>query len=260
MQKRNFLSIFLLIFSFMLWHSAWAAKKINPSLEKIYLEELDAFYDANVDYKKFSGRVTDRDKTGQIFKVHSESKNVKFFRTGDKVEFNIARLKVDRCTGFIRGIEKDYFIIHVKEIHPCWKKDEYFRRGTILVFYSVDLEKRVKEAAKFRILLVHRRKSFLTQLNNLNHFLWSFNQQKVLLAGEYDKKIQEIVERKQKALENLLVKKEDSIRLQKELIFRLDSLDNDLDHFRIDKAELYIDRWHLDQDLGLPIINRPQIK
>ena len=61
-----------------------------------------------------------------------------------------------------------------------------------------------------------------------------------------------------KALENLLSRKNDEIKLQRELVYRLDTIDQELDFYRIDKNELMIDRWHLDKDLGYPVYNRPE--
>ena len=55
----------------------------------------------------------------------------------------------------------------------------------------------------------------------------------------------------------LNVKKEDSINLQRELSYRLDKLDKDLEFYRIDKDEPKVDRWHLDHDLGKPVAKRP---
>ena len=72
------------------------------------------------------------------------------------------------------------------------------------------------------------------------------------------KHFQEIEKEKQRDLENLLVRKNDSMRLQQDLIFKLNGLDKDLDFFRVEKNELLIDRWNSDRDLGLPVGNRPQ--
>lgn len=92
----------------------------------------------------------------------------------------------------------------------------------------------------------------------MNHFVWSYDQQKVLTASDYDLKIVEIEKGKQKALEMLLAKKQDQIRLQKELIRRLSELDQELGHYRIERDDLLVDRWHLDHDLGVPVGKRPQ--
>ena len=48
------------------------------------------------------------------------------------------------------------------------------------------------------------------------------------------------------------------MHLQKELIYRLDKLEQDIETYRIEKVELLRDRWALDHDLGLPVGKRPQ--
>ncbi|MBT3584224.1 MAG: hypothetical protein HN509_04925 [Halobacteriovoraceae bacterium] len=222
-------------------------------------EALDSFYDPKFDYSKFSGRVTDRDASGNLIKISSEQQNIKFFRSGDVVEFYVAnRSSHNRCRGFVRNVEKGYFTLYVGDIYSCWKQEEFFRRGTLIVFRSGQLGARVKDASIYRVVLLKRRKDYFKQLHGVNHFIWSYNQQKVLTAADYDKKIVELQKGKQRALEMLLVKKKDQILLQRELSRRLDSLDRDLEFYRIEKDEVLVDRWHLDHDLGLPVGRRPQ--
>lgn len=235
------------------------AKELQQDITKLEkLEDEDSFYDKDFDYSSFSARVTDRDKTSNIIKISSENRNIKFFRAGDEVLFNIASMKDrDKCEGHVRSVEDKYFVIFVKDLIPCWGKSEYFRRGTVLVVKSFRLAERVREASIYRGILLKRKKSFFRQLNNVNHFVWSYNQQKVKVAADYDREIARIRKKKQRALEELQLNKKDQIVLQKELIHRLDGVDEDLDFYRIEKDELMIDRWHLDQDLGVPVGKRP---
>lgn len=221
--------------------------------------ERDSWYDPDFNYSSFPARVTDRDKSGNVLKVWSESGNVRFFRAGDQVSFQIpSKRKDNECEGYVRSVERHYFVMYVKDFYPCWGKGEYFRRGTILDLHSVDLAKRVREASLYRYVLIKRRKDFLRQLNEINHFVWSYDQQKVKLASEYDKRISDIEKKKQRSLSNLLNKKRDQILLQKELAGKLDELDQDIGFYRIEKNELLVDRWHSDLDLGQPVKNRPQ--
>ena len=219
--------------------------------------ELDSFYDAKVDYANFLGRTTDRDTSGNIIKISSDNGNIKFLQTGDSVSFSLPKSKDKLCTGYVRGIEKKYFILYVKDYYPCWKKDDYFRRGTILFFRSPILASRVKDASIHRSLLIKKRKDFLRQLDETNNFLWSYDQKRILAAAEYDKKILELRHAKQKRLGKILSQKKDSIKLREELIKRLDTIDKDIDHYRIEIYERGFDRWNLDLDLGLPVSNRP---
>lgn len=240
------------------------SKKLADELKKdiSYLEKTeneDSFYDNNFDYASFSARVTDRDKTSNIIKITSENRNIKFFRAGDSVMFNIASMQgKKKCEGHVRSVEDKYFVIFVKDLIPCWGKTEYFRRGTVLVMTSYRLAERVREASIYRRVLLRRKKDFFKQLNKVNHFVWSYNQQRVKVAATYDRKMMEVRKQKQRALEELQLNKKDQIQLQKELIYRLDSIDEDLSFYRIEKDELAIDRWHLDQDLGIPVGKRPR--
>ncbi len=226
----------------------------GPTLEE---QVKDSFYDPKFDYSEFTGRVTDRDETGSIVKISSEDQNIKFFRSGDEVRFRMAGHGTNRCTGYVRSVEEDYFVLYVKDITRCWGETSYFRRGAMLVFESDQLAARVRDASNFRIILLKRRRDYLKQLNDINHFVWSFDQERIKMASEFDEKITALRQAKQKALDMLNVKKEDSVNLQRELSYRLDKLDKDLEYYRIDKDEPKIDRWHLDHDLGKPVAKRP---
>lgn len=219
----------------------------------------DSFYDVKADYTMFSGRVTDRDATASIVKISSENKNVKFFRAGDLVEFKIQNNKEgDYCQGYVRSIEPDYFVMYAKELFPCFPKEEYFRRGTALIMHSEKLAERVREASVYRASLINKKKDFMVQLNDINNGIWNFEERKVQTAADYDRQIAELEKAKIKALDDLLSRKNDEIKLQRELAFRLDNIDKELDFYRIDKNDLLFDRWHMDHDVGLPVYDRPE--
>ncbi len=231
----------------------------NSLKKESLLVDTDSFYDPSFDYTTFSGRVTDRDATTSIVKVSSETKNVKFFRAGDLIEFKIQKMEGDGfCQGYVRSIEDNYFIMYARELGPCFPKEEYFRRGTALILRSEKLAQRVREASVYRSSLLNKKRDFMTQLNGINNGIWNFEERKVQVAAEYDRKIAEIEREKLKALENLLSRKNDEITLQRELAFRLDSIDKEIDFYRIDKNEPLVDRWHLDHDLGYPVYERPE--
>lgn len=222
-------------------------------------EGFDGFLEPGADYSRFTGRVTDRDRHANILKVSSESKNIRFFRAGDLVQFQLASDQQSRqCEAYVRSIEEGHFVIYVKDLNRCFNIDAYFRRGAMLVFESQRLAERVYEASKYRVLLVARRRDFFEQLNRINHFIWSFDQERVKVAADYDKRILELQEARERALAGLNKTKQDNIRLQRELMTKLDELDRDLDYHRISKDELHVDRWHLDHDAGVPVEDRPQ--
>jgi hypothetical protein len=230
---------------------------------KVPLETLkidaDSFYDTKFDYSKFSGRVTDRDSTASIVKISSETKNVRFFRAGDLVLFKIQNNKdSEYCQGFVRSIEENFFVLFVKDLIPCFPKEEYFRRGTALIMQSDKLATRVREASVYRASLLYKKKDFMVQLNGINSDVWNFEERKIQAAAEFDQKIAEIEKQKTRALDQLLAQKNDQIRLQRELAYRLDSIDKELIFYRIEKDELLFDRWHLDHDLGYPVYTRQE--
>lgn len=237
-----------------------AASTSSLKLPKETLKiDADSFYDSKFDYARFSGRVTDRDQTASIVKVSSENRNVKFFRAGDMIEFKIQNNKdSDYCQGFIRSIEDNYFVMYVKELFPCFPKEEYFRRGTALIMHSVKLGARIREASIYRATLLNKKKDYMQQLNGINSDVWNFEERKIQVAAEFDQRIAEIEKQKTKALDELLTQKNDEIKLQKELAYRLDNIDKELNFYRIEKDELLFDRWHLDHDLGYPVYERPE--
>jgi len=221
----------------------------------------DSFFDPKYDYSRFAGRVTDRDESKTIFKVESENFNIKFFRAGDTLNFRVVNSEIQKdrnCHASIRDTEKNHFVMYVRNISECWDTTDYFRRGAQLEFFSLDLSERIQSASQYRLLLLKRKEDFLLQLNGINNFMASFEQQKVLLAAEFDKKILALQKEKEDALDTLVGRKVDSANLQKELGFRLDSLEEDLKHYRIEKVENLVDRWILDQSGDTPVSNRPQ--
>jgi hypothetical protein len=213
----------------------------------------------DIDYERFSGRVTDKDDASRIFKVKVENNNSKFFRAGDLVLFKV-NLKDDRdyCKAFVRNVEDFHFTMYVESLAPCYSTEQYFLRGTVLNFYSKVLGVRVFEATKYREQLVVRKEDFLKQLNDINHFLWTFDQQKVKTAANYDEEINRLMREKRKALDDMIALKQERLNLQNELMLKLNELDESLKYYRVERQELMTDRWNSDHDSGLPFGQRPQ--
>lgn len=227
--------------------------RLQPKIE----EKVDSFYDPNFDYSTFTARITDRDKSTRVYKVSSENKNIAFFNSGDRIRLRLAS-GTKFCHASVRSVEEGYLVIFIDNVGRCWSYDPFLRRGTMIVVKSDTLAERVRDASIYRHILLKRKKDYYTQFNNVNHFLWSYEQKRIQLAEEYDNQIAILERKKANALEQLRSKKEDSIKLQKELSYRLDGLDRDLDTYQIRKDDLIIDRWHLDHDLGLPVQKRPE--
>jgi hypothetical protein len=248
------------ILFFCLWGTAQGVIVVpNLPAEGVLGPENRGSIDPGVDYERFSGRVTDKDDSSRVFKVHVENNNTKFFRAGDEVLFKL-NLKENRqyCKGFVRSVEDFHFTMYVESLSPCYSVDEYFRRGTVLNFYSKTLALRVFEASKYRDQLILRKEDFLKQLNDINHFLWTFDQQKVKTAADYDERINQLQREKRKALDDMITLKQERLVLQNELMKKLNELDESLLFYRVERQELMTDRWQMDHDQGLPVGHRPQ--
>lgn len=251
---------FSLLFFFLFLQTA-SAVIVVPNLpnEGVVLPDNRGAIDPTVDYERFSGRVSDKDDNSRVFKVHVENNNSKFFRAGDQVLFKV-NLKDNRdyCKAFVRNVEDFYFTIYVESLAPCYSTENYFRRGTVLNFYSKVLGERVFEASKYREQLILRKEDFLKQLNDINHFLWTFDQQKVKTAANYDEQINRLQREKRKALDDMITLKQERLVLQNELMKKLNELDESLLFYRVERQELMTDRWEMDHDQGLPVGQRPQ--
>lgn len=231
----------------------------NLPVQGVLDPENNSSIDPKVDYERFSGRVSDKDDTSRVFKIQVENNNSKFFRAGDEVLFKL-NLKEGRdfCKGFVRSVEDFHFTIYVESLSPCYSSEEYFRRGTVLNFYAKVLATRVLEASHFREQLVLKKEDFLKQLNDINHFIWTFDQEKVKTAAKYDEEINRMVREKRKALDDLITLKQERLVLQNELMKKLNELDESLLFYRVERQELMTDRWESDHDSGLPFGQRPQ--
>ncbi len=251
----------LLSFTILLFHSTVMALVTSPNYpaKGIVSPDQSGFLDEKIDYSRFPGRVTDKDDTGHILKIRTENNNSKFFKIGDEVAFHLPN-KSSRylCRGHVRAVEDFYFSMYVNDMSLCFEEQSYFKRGTALSFVSETLARRIYEASEYRSLLLYRRKDYLSQLNDINHFIWSYDQERVKTAADYDKRILEIQKEKERALDNLLLKKREGHILQTDLKKKLDQMDDNLKFYQIERQELMTDRWNLDHDLGLPVGERPQ--
>lgn len=240
--------------------AAWSSNYEPDFPDQGFLsKDMNHKMDPSLDYSRFMGRVTDKDDSGRIFKIKVENNNAKFFRAADVVYFRVQGFdKGERCKSFVKNVEDYYFTVYVENLNPCWNEKEYFKRGTILQFESEVLSSRVFEAMKYRELLVKRKEDFLRQLNGINNFLWTFDQQKVKVAADYDERIVEMQKARQKALDDLIQMKQEQMNIQTELMRKLNELDGSLKYYQIERQELLTDRWNMDHDAGLPVGHRPQ--
>jgi hypothetical protein len=218
----------------------------------------NSYIDPRVNYEKFMGRVSDRDKSGRILKVNVENNNTKFFKAGDTVTFWVNRHKTSNpCMASVRNTEDFYFVIYVQDFDSCWPSGKYFPRGMQLNFNSKKLANRIFEASKFREILLLRKDGFLNQLNNINHYLWTYDQEKIKTAASFDEQINAIKRKKQVAIDNLLQTKQEKLLIQAELQKKLNGLDESISHYKVERQEYLLDRWNMDHDAGIGFPQRP---
>jgi hypothetical protein len=236
------------------------AQVTAPNLDRkgVISPDTSFFIDEKIDYSRFSGRVSDKSDDDKILKIRVENNNSKFFRAGDLVYFKIQNYEtVQECKAYVRDVEDFYFVILVQDYGLCWDEEKYFRRGNVINFRAPILAQRVFEGSKYREMLLIRKEDFLKQLNGINNFLWSFDQQKVKTAIRYDEKVNKLEKEKRRSIDNLIIKKKESLTLQNELMRKLNSLDESLKYYRVERQELLTDRWDKDHAVGLPFGQRP---
>ena len=252
---------YLLTFMCLLMASEALAIMVTPKFadEGVITPENNKFLDPKTDYSRFMGRVSDKSDAGEILKIQVENNNTKFLKAGDIVYFKVNNHNSRKfCKAHVRTVEDFFFSVYVQDFANCWNTKKYFPRGMQLSFRTTKLVQRVFEASKYREILILRKESFLKQLNDLNHFLWSFDQQRLKAAANYDEQINHLIREKQLALDNLTHKKQESILLQNELIKKLDYLDGSLEHYTIERQEYLTDRWSMAHEQDLPVLRRPQ--
>jgi len=256
--KGQNLFLFILLLSSLFANAYGNLTLPNLPPDNILDKPNHSFIDPNVNYEEFMGRVTDKDDSGRVLKIKVENNNTKFFKAGDVVYFRVNNHKtLDPCRATVRNVENFYFTLYVQDFRYCWSKGQYFPRGVQLNFSSKILGQRVFEASKYREILLLRKDGFLNQLNNINNFLWNYNQQKIKTAAEYDEEINSLKRKKQLAIDNLLQTKQENLMLQVELQKKLDSLDESLKHYRVERQEYLVDRWDMDHESGVKFPQRP---
>lgn len=251
--------LFLLILLALTYTYAKVPELLLPSTG-VMSSDPEHFLDPNIDYSKFVGRVTDRDSSGQVIKIKTENNNIKFFRSGDAVNFSLARKGDYSCQGYVRGLEDYYVALYVVNIQKCLPEEmQPLRIGSELDLQSKVLQERILYGSQYRMVLLKMHKDLLYQLNDLNNSLVNYQNQRLQTSALYDKEINNLKRAKQQALDKLLWQQEEKVKAQSELKKRLTEINENIKFYQIEREEYITDRWHLDQDLGLPVENRPPL-
>ena len=111
--------------------------------------------------------------------------------------------------------KRDSLFFSVNDFKGCFGTTNYLRRGTLLKVSSAILAKRIRDAEVYREVLFKRKKDFLSQLDQVNQFLWGFKQVKVQTMAKFDERLEEVKQDRQKEL-NFLNLKERTICISNE--------------------------------------------
>lgn len=254
LSVQGILQLFLLVST-----SALAVTQlVDPDAEVLDPENYRSM-DIKVDYQNLRGRVTDKSDEGKILKIKTQNNNIKFFKINDPIKFSINNIDLPvRCRGLVQSLEDYYMVIKVENLSLCYPEDRYLPRGVLVNIEAPRLVQRVFEVTQYRDILSLKKDGFLKQLQSINNFLWAYPQEKINLAASYDEQINEIKKQKRIALDQLLDKKAEQIRLQGELRSKLNQLDGELEFYKVERQEYLLDRWNMDHDLGHPVGQRPQ--
>lgn len=218
----------------------------------------DSHYELIREEGKFVARVTDKDDSERVLKISSENRNIKFFRKGDEISFVVYNnINMRPCYAYVQSVEKEHIAVQVKNFSACWDSKRYFLRGTMLKVEAPILPQRMIEVAQYRNILLKKKTDFLTQLNDANNFVWNFDQIKAELATDYDQRINQLIKEKNQAIKDLNGKRLDQLTLQIKLNDELNKAEHELQFYRLEKQELFYDKWNQDHDLGHPLVQRP---
>ncbi len=176
------------------------------------------------------GKLSDKDADDKTMKIYSESSDVKFLKKGDLIKLRVAESSLeDSCTLRLTIVEDHYLTGEIQK-DACRLKYSPLR-GTNLVFESDAWAKRMEEASYQKKTLISQKSNYLFQLNELNNFIYNFNDEKKKVESLYDQKINDLIKEKAQALKELSKKKDQSFSEQAKLQKELDQLDFQITHF-----------------------------
>lgn len=217
-----------------------------------------SIFDPQFDYSHFLGRLTDRDKLSNTLKIKVETSNIRFLRSADALKFSIPTINTNFCQANVQDIQEsngNYLTIYTPDIKACWDdNDHLLRRGMQISFVSPTLQERVVAAEQMRQVYIKQKEDFLIQLNSINNFLYTFNEQITHAVSNYDKKLHQLQQERQQQIDQLLSDKENKIKIQKELVKKVEWIKNQLKYYQIERIEPVLDRWNQDLKTGFPVV------
>lgn len=222
--------------------------------------DFDGFLDPGRDYSKNVGRISDINQAKKIFKVKVENDTTRFLKSGDAVLISFDKLSKGQCETYVVVTEISYVTLSWTNLEKCWNKENYFRRGLVINLDSSIMQLRVQQASAYRRQLLERRNIYLKQLSDVNNFFWQYETDRDKLLNEYDQKINALKNERSKVVGGLDDQRASKTKVQGELMQEMNSLDELLKFYRIDRKEMLTDRFYQDYDTSAPVDQRARVQ
>ncbi len=222
--------------------------------------DFDGFLDPKRDYSKNIGRISDIHQEKKIFKVKVENDTTRFLKTGDTVLIRFEKLSKAQCETYVVSTEISYVTLSWLTLDKCWDTKNYFRRGLVVHLESSVMQLRVQQASAYRRQLLERRNIYLKQLSDVNNFFWQYDTDRDKLLNEYDQKINALKNERSKVVGGLDEQRASKTKVQGELMQELNSIDELLNFYRIDRKEALTDRFYQDYDTSAPVDQKARVQ
>lgn len=222
--------------------------------------DYDGFIDPKRNYALNVGRVTDVNLEKKILKIKVENDTTRFLKSGDQVLISFGKLSNKQCETDVVVTEISYLTITWKNLQNCWDTKSYFRRGLTVNLESSIMQLRVQQASAYRVKLLERRNVYLKQLSEVNNFFWQYETDRDKLLNEYDLKINALKNERTKVVSGLDDQRVSKTKMQGELMQELNSIDDLLNFYRIDRKEMLTDRFNQDYDTSAPVNQKARVQ
>lgn len=250
---KRFLLLYSLLFTTKILATAYDPKLPDHGVMSL---DFDGFLDPSRDYTSNVGRVSDVHLDRKMFKVQVESDTTRFLKAGDIVNVSIPNLSKGECEVSVVTTEVGYVTFGWQSLEKCWEPKKYFRRGLVVNLYSTVMQLRVQQASAYRKQLLERRSVYMKQLNDVNNFFWKYENEREKLLNEYDQRINALKNEKLQTVSGLDEQRVSKTKVQGELMQELNSLDELLKFYRIERKEVLTDRFYQDYDTSAPVDQR----
>ncbi len=197
---------------------------------------------------QFSGRISRFNRDIKLLKIKVEFQNLKYLNTKDKVAFWDERATDQKCTGYVIGRSTEYILVKVPELKVC-EKFLFLTAGAYLKFYSKDLENNIEMGKDVVDILIKKRMAVQGQLDIRNRDIETHTQRVTAVNARYELLREKLEREWQKELNGLEEDRVATLRIAKDLEQRKDEIDKKLELYRVNDANMTLDRWSLDSRL-----------